>query len=330
MEVGGRAGRRLLLWALLALGAWALCRLLRAPVAQPASSPAPEPGAPAREGTAGTSRRVSPLAARAGRGRAAVTGRSRPGVRPAVIAGVALLMLAGGVAAAVGVRSDGSSKGAAMPLWSLGLGERVAAPLPAAWAPVLEAAHALSRPDPAADVVGSLTTLTPEGAPNIVLMADPVAARDARRWVRVRLGGGSRAGLGWVRRRALGRLTTVDSHLFVNLAARRLTLVRRGLVVLQAPVGVGTAGAPSPRGTFYVRSRLTRYASAFYGPVAFGLSARAPVLTDWPVAGAVGIHGTNLPRLVPGSVARGSIRLRNPDLRRLARLLPLGTPVTIR
>jgi lipoprotein-anchoring transpeptidase ErfK/SrfK len=100
--------------------------------------------------------------------------------------------------------------------------------------------------------------------------------------------------------------------------------------VLRAPVGIGRAGSPTPAGEFYVRNRLTRYRSAFYGPVAFGTSARSPTLTDWPGGGFVGIHGTNRPELIPGRVSHGCIRMRNRDIRRLARLMPPGTPLTVR
>jgi lipoprotein-anchoring transpeptidase ErfK/SrfK len=94
-------------------------------------------------------------------------------------------------------------------------------------------------------------------------------------------------------------------------------------------VGVGQKQWPTPQGSFYVRDKLTRFASPFYGPVAFGTSARSSVLTDWPSGGFVGIHGTNQPELVPGYVSHGCIRLRNPDVLRLNRLMPVGTPVTI-
>jgi lipoprotein-anchoring transpeptidase ErfK/SrfK len=79
-----------------------------------------------------------------------------------------------------------------------------------------------------------------------------------------------------------------------------------------------------------VRSKLTRYASAFYGPIAFGTTARSAVLTDWPAGGFVGIHGTNQPQLLPGRVSHGCIRMRNNDILRLAALMPIGTPLTIR
>ena len=100
-------------------------------------------------------------------------------------------------------------------------------------------------------------------------------------------------------------------------------------MLVRFPVGVGTAVSPTPRGEFYVRNRLTRYANEFYGPLAFGTSVRSPYLTDWPDGGFVGIHGTNQPELLPGRVSHGCIRLRNDDILRLGELMPVGTPITI-
>jgi lipoprotein-anchoring transpeptidase ErfK/SrfK len=88
-------------------------------------------------------------------------------------------------------------------------------------------------------------------------------------------------------------------------------------------------GWETPRGAFYIRNKLTRYRSPAYGPVAFGTSARSEAATDWPAGGFVGIHGTDRPDLLPGRVSHGCVRLRNADIRRLARLLPIGTPVRV-
>ncbi|TMK55197.1 MAG: L,D-transpeptidase, partial [Actinobacteria bacterium] len=41
-------------------------------------------------------------------------------------------------------------------------------------------------------------------------------------------------------------------------------------------------------------------------------------------------HGTNAPWLLGESVSHGCVRVRNDTIRRLARVLPLGTPVLIR
>ena len=94
-------------------------------------------------------------------------------------------------------------------------------------------------------------------------------------------------------------------------------------------VGVGRTIWPTPRGEFYVVEKLADFGNPFYGPVAFGTSARSTTLTDWPGGGVVGIHGTDAPQLLPGRVSHGCIRLPNDAIVRLARLMPLGTPVTI-
>ena len=135
---------------------------------------------------------------------------------------------------------------------------------------------------------------------------------------------------GWVPRSALGAYELERHRLVVDLARLRATLLRRGRPVLSAVVGVGADRWPTPRGQFIVRNRLERYESSFYGPVAFGTSARSATLTDWPAGGFVGIHGTDRPDLLPGHVSHGCIRMRNADIVRLARLMPVGTPVEIR
>jgi lipoprotein-anchoring transpeptidase ErfK/SrfK len=84
-----------------------------------------------------------------------------------------------------------------------------------------------------------------------------------------------------------------------------------------------------PKGEFYIRNKLTQYASPMYGPIAFGTSARSRVLTGWPAGGFVGIHGTDLPDLLPGRVSHGCIRMRNEDILRLASIMPVGTPMTV-
>jgi hypothetical protein len=198
------------------------------------------------------------------------------------------------------------------------------------WADVLRPVTARRVPGTAAPAVARLGTRTPEGTGNLVVV-DGRAARAAsgEAWVRVRLPVLPNGTTGWVPRAALGAYTFVRTRLDVDLRRLRATLYDGGRVLLRAPVGVGAPGAPTPRGRFYVRNRLLQYRSRFYGPVAFGTSARSAVLTDWPAGGFVGIHGTDRPDLLPGRVSHGCIRLRNADMLRLSRLMPVGTPLTI-
>lgn len=63
-------------------------------------------------------------------------------------------------------------------------------------------------------------------------------------------------------------------------------------------------------------------------PYPCGTSARSPYETGWPAGGFIGIHGTGRPGLIPGRISR-CIRLNNAAILRLARLMPVGTPVTV-
>jgi lipoprotein-anchoring transpeptidase ErfK/SrfK len=196
------------------------------------------------------------------------------------------------------------------------------------WAPLRRAAVARAAPDRAAAPVARLEARTPEATTNLVLVLGRAQDRHGATWVRARLPVLGRA-VGWLPRAALGGYGTVRTRLVVDRRRLRLTLLRDGHAVLRAPVGVGAPGTPTPAGSFYVRDRVTAYASPVYGPIAFGTSARSRTLTDWPGGGFVGIHGTDQPGLLPGRVSHGCVRLRNADVLRLARLMPVGTPLTI-
>jgi hypothetical protein len=179
-------------------------------------------------------------------------------------------------------------------------------------------------------VVTTLDTGTPDGTANVLGVLGATSDSGGRLWVRVRLPVLPNGTVGWVLRRSLGAYETVTTHLVVDRLRLTATLYRDGRRIFRAPVGIGTDSWPTPPGEFTVRSKLTRYASAFYGPVAFGTTARSAVLTDWPGGGFVGIHGTNSPQLIPGRVSHGCVRMRNLDILRLATLMPVGTPLTIK
>jgi hypothetical protein len=198
------------------------------------------------------------------------------------------------------------------------------------WTTVRAPALARARPDLGAAPIARLGVRTVDGTPNALQVLGSTPDSGGRLWVEVRLPVLPNGRVGWVERRRLGAYETVDTHLVVDRRRLRAILYRRGKAVFRAPVGIGTDSWPTPAGEFMIRDELTRYASPFYGPVAFGTTARSEVLTDWPGGGFVGIHGTDQPSLLPGRVSHGCIRMRNADIRRLARLMPVGTPVTIR
>jgi L,D-transpeptidase catalytic domain len=260
-------------------------------------------------------------------------GRSGFGIALA-LAGV---LIAGAVVAVLaGVRDDESSAESspgstlpASPRSALNPKNVPLGPRPLAyWAPVLTATDARRRPGRAA-VVAPVPTRTPEGTSNIVLVPGGAVRRAGTLWARVRLPALPHDAYGWVPRSALGGYTPVRTRLVVDRTRLRATLVRDGRTVFRARVGIGAPGTTTPAGSFYVRNRLEKYESPFYGPVAFGTSARSTEVRDWPAGGFVGIHGTNQPALIPGRVSHGCIRMTNPDILRLARLMPVGTLVKV-
>jgi L,D-transpeptidase catalytic domain len=248
-------------------------------------------------------------------------------IMAAVAAGVQLL---GGASGAPGARR--SDPLPPPPRFALAIPppERLRTAGSAVWTVVRRRAVARAAPTRRARPVASVTRRTPEGTPNAVLVLGHREEAGGRVWVRARLPVLPNGTVGWIPRRALGGYQIVRTRLVVDLRARTATLLRRDRAVFRAPAGVGQPRWPTPRGEFYIRNRLTRYRSPTYGPLAFGTSARSTHLTDWPAGGYIGIHGTDRPELLPGRVSHGCIRLRNRDILRLGRLMPVGTPVTIR
>jgi lipoprotein-anchoring transpeptidase ErfK/SrfK len=151
------------------------------------------------------------------------------------------------------------------------------------------------------------------------------------KWIRVYLPTRPNGSLGWVRRRAV-RLYTNPYRLVVRLSRHRLLLWRGDKLVARYPVAVGMRSTPTPRGMFYVVELLKPHnPNGSYGPYSFGISAHSQVLRTFAGGdGRVGVHGTNQPDLIGSDISHGCIRLRNEPIRRLAKILPLGTPVYIR
>jgi hypothetical protein len=197
---------------------------------------------------------------------------------------------------------------------------------------VEQRAQARIRPDASAPVVTRLRLRTEDRTDELVLVVARSIDESGTSWLKVRLPVRPNNTTGWVPETALGPLQPSRKWLYIDRDRLRIRLEREGREVFRADVGIGQDRWPTPRGKFYIRSRLEGYggAGSFYGPVAFGTSAHSDKLTDWPAGGIVGIHGTSVPQLIPGRISHGCVRLRNPDIRRLARMITVGTPVTIR
>ena len=194
------------------------------------------------------------------------------------------------------------------------------------WAHPAERAAVRSDPSPGARRVARLRFFTEDRRPEVYVVLESRKA-DGATWLRVRLPMRPNGRTGWVRAAALGPLRVVRTQLVVDRGSLRATLFRAGRPIWSAPVGVGAAATPTPAGRFYVRERLRGFGGT-YGPWAFGTSAYS-ILSEWPGGGVIGIHGTDRPDLLPGRVSHGCIRVPNRKIVRLARLMPIGTPIHI-
>jgi L,D-transpeptidase catalytic domain len=149
-------------------------------------------------------------------------------------------------------------------------------------------------------------------------------------WLRALLPMEPNGSEGWIRTRDV----TLSEHPYrirVDLSARRLTVLDAGRTVLREPVAVGRAGTPTPAGLFFTTVLAEPDdPSGPYGRFAYGLSAYSEVYEQFAGGdGQVAIHGTNAPHLIGQAVSHGCIRMENSAVTRLARLVPLGTPVRI-
>ena len=164
------------------------------------------------------------------------------------------------------------------------------------------------------------------GIPRVLL----VTARHGS-WLRALLPVRPNGAAGWVRAAGV-RLVTNDYAVVVERRAHRLTVTHGGRVLMRLRAGVGSAKTPTPLGLFYVTESLqiAGQARAYYGPYALGLSGFSNVFFKFNGGpGQLAIHGTGDPSTIGRSASNGCIHLSNRDVGTLARLLPLGTPVTI-
>jgi L,D-transpeptidase catalytic domain len=185
-----------------------------------------------------------------------------------------------------------------------------------------------SKPAHDGRTVGKLRWNTEDGLPEVYLVLRKKVDKLERVWLQIRVPGRPNGRKGWVREENLSNLKTVRTHLTIDRGALKATLRKRGKVIWMSRIGVGAPGTPTPGGKFWIRERL-RGDGAIYGPWAFGTAAYSG-LSEWPGGGVIGIHGTNQPGLIPGRPSHGCIRVPNWNIVKLARLMPVGTPLHIK
>lgn len=149
-------------------------------------------------------------------------------------------------------------------------------------------------------------------------------------WVRVAVGRRPNGSKGWLRAADV-TLSATAYRVEVRLRRHRLIAYEGAKPILRADIAVGRALSPTPQGRYFIADLIKpRNPGGFYGPYALGLSAYSPVYTSFAGGdGQVGIHGTSAPGVIGQDVSHGCIRVRNAVIKRLARRIPLGSPVQI-
>jgi lipoprotein-anchoring transpeptidase ErfK/SrfK len=149
-------------------------------------------------------------------------------------------------------------------------------------------------------------------------------------WLHVFLPVQPNGSTGWIASR---EVSTAKTHYWVQVlqSAHRLKVYQGKKVLITTPAAIGKTDTPTPGGAYYLTELLQPpNPNGDYGPYAYGLSGQSTALTDFnghdPI---IGIHGTNQPNLLGTSVSHGCIRISNTMITRLAKMLPLGTPVQI-
>jgi lipoprotein-anchoring transpeptidase ErfK/SrfK len=164
-----------------------------------------------------------------------------------------------------------------------------------------------------------------EGAPLTFLVK-----RSSGKWLQVHLPVRPNGSTGWVKRHEV-RLANDPYRIRVDLRTHRITVWKAKRVVVHAPIGVGRAVTPTPSGLYYITELLKQpNPHGAFGPYAFGTSAHSNVLHEFAGGnGVIGLHGTDFPAGIGTNVSHGCIRMSNKTIVRLAKTLPLGTPVRI-
>ena len=111
---------------------------------------------------------------------------------------------------------------------------------------------------------------------------------------------------------------TLPYQIEVSINNRRLRLLRDGILQKEYPIAVGRIVYNTPVGDFIIINKAPNPGGPF-GTMWMSLSKEH-----------YGIHGTNDPSSIGRAVSRGCIRMNNKDVEELARIIPIGTPVSIR
>lgn len=140
----------------------------------------------------------------------------------------------------------------------------------------------------------------------------------------------------------LPTLSRKAHHVVVSKKDQRLRVFEGTKLIAEFPVSTGLGPKDTPEGTFYIISKAMHpryYGSAHLGKRYYPPKhPNNPLGTRWmqinvghyQTGVAIGIHGTDEPQNIGAAVSGGCVRMHNPDVDELFRVLPNGAKVVIR
>ncbi len=135
---------------------------------------------------------------------------------------------------------------------------------------------------------------------------------------------------GWIRAED-AKLVREPWSIEVDLSARRALVRLHGKAIDRFDVAVGRPESPTPTGRFGVTDRLTTEPGSPYGCCILALSGTQPNVPDgWPGGNRIAIHGTPNERSVGQPASAGCLRVRDADIRKLMKRIPVGARVEIK
>lgn len=137
--------------------------------------------------------------------------------------------------------------------------------------------------------------------------------------------------VGWIDGRHDVELFRTPWSIVVDISKRVVVVRHAGRVVARTPVAVGRPAAPTPRGRFAVTDKLTTGTDfGPYGCCVLATTGHQPNLPQgWGGGDRIAMHATPSPETIGQAASTGCLRATNAVMRRLVRLVPLGTRVTI-
>jgi lipoprotein-anchoring transpeptidase ErfK/SrfK len=170
------------------------------------------------------------------------------------------------------------------------------------------------------------------GGPHVLLVLDTRVYK-GKTWLKVALPGRPNGSKGWIREDFV-RLSKTPWRVTVDRASHLVTVYRNGRKKRSFKSVVGAPATPTPRGLYAVYEKLAQPdPKGFLGPWALHLTAFSDVLFNYGGGpGRVAIHGRDAESLddpLGSSRSHGCIRIEDPNVIWMARVIPLGTPVKI-